>query len=151
MINIILDEKPTSVSIRYNGYYKVVLLLAIINYCAYAKKASLDLLHIVFWALRNDTNYQVLYDVAKQNRNSLVPWTFEHGVDEVLAIGLINEYIEKTIVSDSLEIKITTKGQEIIKSINKFELFQEEISKIKSFGVIPRTRLISANNNWKLI
>jgi dimeric dUTPase (all-alpha-NTP-PPase superfamily) len=151
MIKIVLEEKPTSVSIRYNGYYKIVLLLAIINYCAYAKKASLDLLHIVFWALRNDTNFQVLYDVAKQNRKSLIPWTFEHGIDEVLALGLINEYIEKIIVGESLEIKITQKGINIIASINEFELFQEEIQKIRSFGIIPRTRLQSANNNWKLI
>lgn len=151
MINIILDEKPTSVSIRYNGYYKVVLLLAIIQYCAYGKKASLDLLHLVFWSLRNELNYQVLFDVAKQNRNSLVPWTFEHGIDEVLALGLINEYIEKAVISESLEIKITAKGQEIIKSINKFDLFQDEILKIRDLGIIPRTRILSANNNWKLI
>lgn len=151
MINIILDEKPTSVSIRYNGYYKVVILLAIIHYCGYAKKASLDLLHIVFWSLRNESNYKVLYDVAKQHRNSLVPWTFEHGVDEVLALGLINEFIEKTIVTDSLEIKITDKGKQIIESINEFELFQDEVIKIKNLGTIPKTRLSLANNNWKLI
>lgn len=151
MIDIKLDEKPTSVSIRYNGYYKVVLLLGIINYCGYGKKASLELIHIVFWSLRNDINYQVLLDVAKQQRNSLVPWTFEHGIDEVLALGFINKYIEKIIVSQTLEIKITEKGNEIINSINQFELFQDEIQKIKALGVIPKNRLSNANKNWKLI
>ena len=151
MIDIRLDQKPTSVSIRYNGYYKVVLLLAIIKHCGYGKKASLELIHVVFWSLRNENNYQVLLDLANQQRNSLVPWTFEHGIDEVLALGFINEYIEKIIVSQTLEIKITAKGSEIINSINKFELFQDEIQKIKALGIIPKNRLSNANKNWKLI
>jgi len=151
MINIQLDQKPTSISIRYNGYYKVVLLLAIIENCGYAKKASLDLIHIVFWSLRNDTNYQVLLDLANQQRNTLIPWTFEHGIDEVLALGLINGYIERVIVSQTLEIKITEKGSEIINAINQFELFQDEMQRIKALGKIPKNRLHNANKNWKLI
>lgn len=151
MINITLDEKKTSISIRYNGYYKVVLLLAIIRYCGYGKKVSLELIHIVFWSLRNDNNYQVLFDVAKQQRTTLVPWTFEHGIDEVLALGFINGYIEKVIVGQVLAIKITDKGFEIINSINQFELFQDEIQKIIALGIIPKTRLNNANKNWKLI
>lgn len=151
MINIKLDQKPTSVSIRYNGYYKVVLLLAIIENCGYSKKASLELIHIVFWSLRNESNYRVLLDLANQQRNSLVPWTFEHGIDEVLVLGLINGYIERVIVTKSLEIKITHKGSEIIRAINQFKLFQDEIQKIKALGKIPKTRLDIANRNWKLI
>lgn len=151
MINIKLDQKPTSISIRYNGYYKVVLLLAIIKYCGFAKKASLELIHVVFWSLRNDTNYQVLLDLSSQKRSTLVPWTFEHGIDEVLALGFINEYMEKIIVTQTLEIKITEKGSEIIDAINEFELFQVEIMKIKALGVIPKSRLSNANKNWKLI
>lgn len=151
MINIKLDQKPTSISIRYNGYYKVVLLLAIISNCGYAKKASLELIHIVFWSLRNETNYQVLLDLANQQRNTLIPWTFEHGIDEVLALGLINGYIERVIVSQTLEIKITDKGSEIINAINQFELFQDEMQKIKALGKIPKNRLNNANKNWRLI
>lgn len=151
MISIKLNQKPTSVSIRYNGYYKVVLLLAIIKHCGYAKKASLELIHVVFWSMRNDNNYKVLFDLANQRRNTLVPWTFEHGIDEVLALGFINEYIEKIIVGQTLEIKITDKGSEIINSINQFDLFQDEIQKIRALGIIPRIRLNKANKNWKLI
>ncbi|WP_410220732.1 hypothetical protein [Pedobacter sp.] len=151
MISIQLDQKPTSVSIRYNGYYKIVLLLAIIKHCGYAKKASLELIHVVFWSLRNEVNYQVLLDLSNQKRNTLVPWTFEHGIDEVLALGFINEYIEKIIVTQTLEIKITEKGTEIINAINQFKLFQEEIEKIKALGIIPKNRLSNANKNWKLI
>jgi hypothetical protein len=151
MIDIKLDQKPISVSIRYNGYYKVVLLLAIIKDCAYAKKASLELIHIVFWSLRNDNNYQVLLDVSKQVRKNLIPWTFEHGIDEVLALGLINGYIERVMVGQTLEIKITDKGNNIINSINQFELFQDELQKIKNLGIIPKSRLTAANQNWKLL
>ena len=151
MINIQLDQKPISVSIRYNGYYKVVLLLAIIANCGYGKKAGLELIHIVFWSLRNETNYQVLMDLANQHRNTLIPWTFEHGIDEVLALGLINGYIERVIVSQTIEIKITDKGNKIINAINQVDIFQNEIQKIKAFGKIPKNRLNNANKNWKLI
>ena len=151
MINIKLDQKPTSVSIRYNGYYKLVLLLAIIRYCGYGKKASLELIHIVFWSLRNNNNYQVLFDLSKQVRKSLIPWTFEHAIDEVLALGFINEYIERVIVGQTLEVKITDKGNDILNSINQFDLFQDEIHKIRELGVIPKTRLSFANKNWSLI
>ncbi|WP_162056137.1 hypothetical protein [Pontibacter pamirensis] len=151
MIDIKLDQKPTSISIRYNGYYKIVLLLAIIKYCGYGKKASLELIHIVFWSLRNDYNYQVLLDLTNQVRKNLIPWTFEHGIDEVLALGLINEYIERIIVGQTLEIKITDKGNSIINSINQFDLFQDELQKIRALGIIPKSRLDSANKNWSLI
>lgn len=151
MINIRLDQKPTSVSIRYNGYYKIVLLLAIIKHCAYAKKASLELIHVVFWSLRNDNNYQILFDVSKQVRKNLVPWAFEHGIDEVLALGFVNGYLEKVIVSQTLEIKITERGIRIINSVDQLALFQDEIRKIKDLGIIPRSRLSSANKTWSLI
>lgn len=151
MIEVKLDQKPISVSIRYNGYYKIVLLLAIVKHCGYAKKASLELIHIVFWSLRNDNNYKVLLDVSNQVRESLIPWTFEHGIDEILALGLINEYIERVIVSKTLEIRITERGIDIINSINQFELFQEELKKIKDLGVISKSKLSSANTNWKLL
>lgn len=151
MIDIKLNQKPISISIRYNGYYKVVLLLSIIKHCGYGKKASLELLHIVFWSLRNDNNYQVLLDISNQVRKNLIPWTFEHGIDEVLALGLINGYIERALVGQTLEIKITEKGINIINSINQFELFQDELQKIKNLGTIPKSRLASANQNWKLL
>ncbi len=151
MINIQLDQKPTSISIRYNGYYKIVLLLAIVSNCGYGKKASLQLIHIVFWSLRNEINYQVLFDFAKQERRTLIPWTFEHGIEDVLALGLINGYIERVIVNQTLEIKTTEEGHRILKEINQFGLFQEEMQKIKALGTISKNRLSVANMNWKLI
>jgi|TARA_B110000114_G_C14835127_1_gene294293 hypothetical protein len=151
MINIVLDEKKTSVSIKYNAYYKLVMLLSIINYCGGKNKASLQLIHLVFWSLRNDRNYQVLYDLKKRTRDSLVPWSFEFGIEKVLALGYIEKYIKQKLVGDTLEIEITQKGIDVLKSITEYELFQEEIGKIKNIGSIPKTKLDKANNNWKLI
>jgi len=151
MINIQLDPKPLSISIRYNGYYKLVLLLAIIKYCGIGQKASLELVHIVFWSLRSETNYQVLDDLSKQVRKNLIPWTFEHGIEEVLSLGFVNAFIERIIVTNTLEIKITEKGIQILKSIQEFQLFQEELSKISSLGKIPKSRLQSANKSWSII
>ena len=151
MINIILDEKPTSISIRYNAYYKLVILLSIINHCAYSKKADLNLIHLVFWSLRDEKNYKILLDLADQNRKTLVPWSFEYGIDQVLALWYINDFLERKIVSGTLEIKITNTGLAILKSIDNLELFTQEIEKIKALGKIPKKRLQEANKNWKLI
>ena len=151
MINIILDEKKTSVSIRYNAYYKLVILLAIINHCGSKNKAGLQLIHLMFWALRDNKHYQVIYDLKKNVRNSLTPWSFEFGLEKVLAIGYIEQYLDKKLITDQLEIILTDKGVEILNSINKDELFQDEINKIKSIGWIPKTKLDIANNNWKLL
>ncbi|WP_313578877.1 hypothetical protein [Chishuiella sp.] len=151
MINIILDEKKTSVSIRYNAYYKLVILLAIINHCGSRNKADLQLIHLMFWALRDKKNYQVLYDIKKNSRNSLTPWSFEFGLEKVLALGYIEQYLDKKIVNNQLEIVLTEKGLETLNSINKEELFQDEIEKIKSIGWLPKTKLNKANNNWKLL
>ena len=151
MINIILDEKKTSVSIRYNAYYKLVILLAIINHSGSGNKASLQLIHLMFWALRDNKHYQVIYDLKKNLRNSLTPWSFEFGLEKVLAIGYIEQYLDKKVVSDQLEIILTEKGLETLNSIKKDDLFQDEIDKIKSIGWLPKTKLKKANNNWKLL
>lgn len=152
MINIILDEKKTSVSIRYNAYYKLVILLAIINYCGSKNKASLQLVHLLFWSLRDEKNYQVLFDLKKGNRTTLIPWSFEYGIEKVLALGYIEEYIKREIMSDkTLEIRITQKGIDVLNSIYEKKLFEEEIEKIKKTGKIPKSRLDKANNNWKLL
>lgn len=151
MISIILDEKKTSVSIRYNAYYKLVILLTIINKCGTRNVVNLQLIHLLFWALRDDRNFQVLYDLKKGNRNTLIPWSFEFGLEKVLALGYIEKYIDKKIVTNQLEIVLTAEGLEILNSINENELFADEIEKIKSIGKIPKTRLERANNNWKLI
>lgn len=151
MINIILDEKKTSVSIRYNAYYKLIILLAIINNCGSKNKASLQLIHIMFWALRDDINYQVLFDLKKNVRNSLTPWSFEFGLEKVLTLGYIEKYLKKHPVTNQLEIALTEKGLEVLNSIKKDELFQDEINKIKSIGWIPKSKLEKANNNWKLL
>lgn len=151
MINIKLDTKPISVSIRYNGYYKLVVLLAIIKNCGFSQKASLELIHIVFWSLRNEANYQILLDLSNQVRKTLVPWTFEHGIEEVLSLGFLNEFIERIIVGSTMEIKITEKGCQILKSIEDFNLFQDELNKIKALGKIPKTRIQAANKTWSLI
>lgn len=151
MINIVLDEKKTSVSIRYNAYYKLVILLAIISHCGSKNKASLQLIHLMFWALRDSRHYQVLYDLKTNLRNSLTPWSFEFGLEKVLAIGYIEKYLEKKIVTNQLEILLTDRGVEVLNSIKKDNLFQDEINKIKAIGWIAKAKLEKANHNWTLL
>ena len=81
----------------------------------------------------------------------MTPWTFEQGIENVLALGLINNFIERIKIKDDLNFKITDQGEKVLNSINNLNLFEEEIKKIKSFGKISKDRLQRANENWKII
>ena len=151
MIDINFQKKPISVSIKHNAYYKLIILLAIINYCARGKKASLLLIHLVFWSLRNSDNRKILFDFSKNYRNTLVPWTFETGIDQVLSLGYIYQFLEKEIVTDTLEIKISSEGQKLLNNIETEKLFEDDLNRIKQIGQLPKSKIIRANNNWTLV
>lgn len=150
MIDIKLINKPISVPIRYNAYYKLVLLLAIIEHCAMNKQASLQLIHFVFWGLRSEYNYKVVYDFSKKIRETLPPWSFEEGIDKILILSYINQYCKKVLVKniDTLEVEITENGEKVIAEIKKLELFKEDFDKIKALSKIARSRLDKANQQW---
>lgn len=151
MIEIYFQNKPISASIKHNAFYKLIILMAIINYCARGKKASLLLIHLVFWALRNSDNYKILLDFSNDYRKTLVPWAFETGIDRVLSLGYIYSFIDKEIVTDTLEIKINTEGQKLLTNIEKEKLFEEDIEMIKKIGQLPKGKINNANSNWTLI
>lgn len=150
MIDIKLINKPISAPIRYNAYYKLVLLLAIIEHCAINKQASLQLIHFVFWGLRSDDNYKIVYDFSKKDRDSLSPWSFEEGIDKILILSYVNEYCQKVTVksTDTLEIKITEKGEAVISEIKTLGLFKEDFDKIQALSKIAKSRLDKANQQW---
>ncbi|MCY6334447.1 hypothetical protein OXV57_05550 [Bacteroides fragilis] len=150
MIDIKLINKPISVPIRYNAYYKLVLLLAIIEHCAMGKQASLQLIHFVFWGLRSEDNYKIVYDFSKKIRETLPPWSFEEGIDKILILSYINQYCKKKLVknTDTLEVEITENGEKVIAEIKKLELFKEDFDKIKALSKIARSRLDKANQQW---
>jgi hypothetical protein len=151
MINIILKSKEVSFPIKYNGYYKLILMLAIIKYCGRASKASLSLVHLIFWSIKSDDNYKVIMDLKNQNRSNLVPWSFETGIEKILSLAYINNFCEKKIVGSEIEISLTPNGVRVLNEIIKEELFDDELNKIKGIGQIPKTRIKTANSNWKLI
>jgi hypothetical protein len=151
MINIILKSKEVSFPIKYNGYYKLILMLAIIKYCGRATKASLSLVHLIFWSIKSDDNYKVIMDLKNQNRSNLVPWSFETGIEKILSLAYINNFCEKKIVGSEIEISLTPNGVRVLNEIIKEELFDDELNKIKGIGQIPKTRIKTANSNWKLI
>ena len=151
MIDIKLTNKPISEPIRYNAYYKIVVMLAIIKYMSFNKKSTINLLHLAFWSLRTDENYKVLVEFSNNVRNTLVPWSFEEGVEKILGLAFINEFCEKVITADGLEIKITTKGEEILNKIENLKLFEEDLTKIKAVKRIAKTKVSNANKNWTIL
>jgi hypothetical protein len=151
MINIVLKSKEVSFPIKYNGYYKLILMLAIIKYCGRASKASLSLIHLIFWSVKSDDNYRVILDLKKQIRSTLVPWSFETGIEKILSLAFVNALCEKKISGGEIELSLTKNGVRVLEEIIKEKLFDEELKKIKEIGQIPKNRIKSANSNWKLI
>lgn len=155
MIDINFTSKAIPEPIRYNTYYKVVILLAILNYCSHRKRAPIHLLHFAYWGLRNDENYKVILDFSKGQRKTIVPWSFEQGINKILSLAFINQYCERVIIGgdklNSLEIKITEHGENVIRKISDLELFQDDLTRLKNIGKISKSGLISANNKWTLI
>ena len=115
-----------------------------------SKQASLQLIHFVFWGLRSEYNYKVVYDFSKKIRETLPPWSFEEGIDKILILSYINQYCKKVLVKniDTLEIEITENGEKVIAEIKKLELFKEDFDKIKALSKIARSRLDKANQQW---
>lgn len=151
MINIVLKSKEVSSPIKYNGYYKLILMMAIIKYCGRGGKASLSLIHLIFWSIKLEENYKVIIDLKKQNRSSLVPWSFETGIEKILSLAFVNNLCEKKISGGEIELNLTENGMKILDEIIKEKLFDEELFKIKVIGNIPKNRIKDANSNWKLI
>jgi hypothetical protein len=151
MIDIVLKSKEVSFPIKYNGYYKLILMLAIIKYCGRGGKASITLIHLIFWSIKSKDNYIVIMDIKKQIRSNLVPWSFEIGIEKILSLAYVNDFCDKKISSGEIELSLTEHGNKVLSEIVKEELFVEEIDKIKAIGQIPKNRIKIANSNWKLI
>lgn len=151
MINVVLKSKEVPFPIKYNAYYKLILMLAIIKYCGRASKASLSLVHLIFWSIKSDENFEVILDLKKQNRSTLVPWSFETGIEKILSLAFINNLCEKKISGGEIELSLTENGITVLKDILKEKLFDEELKKIQEIGQISKNRIKDANSNWKLI
>lgn len=151
MIEIKLNYKPIATPIKYNAYFKLVFLLAIVNYCGRGGKASVLVIHLLFWALRNQQNYDVLMAFVKQERKTLVPWSFENGVEKVLTLAFVEGFCKKTIVSSRLDIIITDLGKNKLAEIEELGGFTADITKIKAIGPLMLSKVEAANKNWELI
>lgn len=151
MINVKLVSKPISEPISFNAYYKLVIFLAILKHCTRSpNKAPLSIVHLIFWGLRTEGNFAVLKDFSKQKRASLVPWSFEPGLEQVLILGITEGYCERKIVSGQLEIQITEMGRHVVEKISESQLFEEQLHKLIEIGVIAKSRIDSANSKWEL-
>lgn len=151
MIEVKLDIKPIPVPIIYQPIYKLIMLLAVIKYGTRKPHNTTFLkLHLYLWGLRSEENFNVLKQLQRKERNSIMPWSFEPALDKVVTIAIINNYCTKEIKSAELQIKITTEGESLLQKIEGLKLFKEDISKIKAIGIIPQSSIKTASNNWKL-
>lgn len=151
MIKAKLNIKPIPVPSINQPIYKLILLLAVLKYgtrksqnCTFLK------LHLYLWALRTNDNYESLIALKKKEIKTILPWSYEPGLNKLITLGLVNNYCSRVIKSSELQIILTVDGDTFISKIERRNLFSEDIDKIKKIGIIPQTKLKSASTNWKL-
>lgn len=151
MIEVKLDIKPIPVPLVYQPIYKIIMLLAILQYGTSRPHNSTFLkLHLYMWALRSEENYDILLSVKKRQRNSVVPWIFEPSLDRIVTLAIINGFCKREVLSNELQIQILDPGVELLRKIEEMNLFIEDISKIRAIGIIPQSLMASANNKWEI-
>lgn len=69
-------------------------------------------------------------------------------IDKILILSYINDYCQKKIVNDMLEIKLTKKGEDVVAEIRKLELFKDDFNKIQALSKISKGKLEKANQQW---
>lgn len=152
MIEVKLQGKPIPVPLIYQPVYKLVILLAVLRYCTSKPyKAPLLSLHIFMWGVRSEENYKVVNSIAKKSRDTIAPWTFEPGLDKTIILGVVNKYCTREIVSNNLEIQLTKEGEEFLRQVEEIGVFEDDINKLKSIGIIPKSIIAKASTNWSLI
>ncbi len=146
-----MQGKPIPVPLIYQPIYKLVVLLAILRYgTSKPYKAPLLSLHVFMWGLRSEENYKVVSSIANKSRDTLAPWTFEPGLDKTIILGVVNNYCTREIVSKNLEIKLTRAGEDFLRQVEEIGVFEDDINKLKSLGIIPKSIITKASTNWAL-
>lgn len=149
MIEIKLENKPIPVPLAFQPIFKMAILLAILKYCCEKPhKATFLKLHLCMWALRSPKHKRLLREVKFKKRSSLIPWSFEPALEQVVKLCLVNQYCKKVKTSNSLQIQLETKGKMFLSQIEVQKYFKEEIDKLKEIGIVPQSIIDSANSIW---
>lgn len=151
MIKVELELKPIPIPLIYQPIHKLVMLLAILKYGGMrGQQFHVLALHVYMWALRSKKNQTVLKDLQTDKRRSLVPWSFEPGLDVVISLAIINNYCIKELVSNEFRVKLTESGNFLLNEVEQKNIFILDINKIKDIGKISKAKLDQANKNWEL-
>lgn len=151
MINVNLDLKPIPAPLEYQPIYKIALLICILKYgCSKPHNATLLKLHIYMWALLTEENLNILLEAKAGTRTSLVPWTFQPGMEKVITLSIINGFCIREIKSALFQVKLTSGGAELINRLEAEGIFTEKIDQIKRIGIIPQKTIKLLNSNWKI-
>jgi hypothetical protein len=151
MIEVKLEAKPIPVPLTYQPIYKIVLLLAVLQYaCSKPYRATFLKLHLYMWGMRSNKNAYILRSIAKKRRSTIAPWNYEPGLERVITLSIVSGYCNRCIASQELQIELTDAGKDLLKKIEEAGYFSEDISRIKSIGKIPQGKLVAANENWTI-
>jgi hypothetical protein len=151
MIEVSLEIKPIPVPMIYQPIYKLIMLLAVLKYgSSKPHKSTFLRLHLYLWALRSDENYNVILQLKRKERETILPWSFEPGLESVVTLSIVNKYCVKEILNKELNIKLTPLGDDLLKRIESFDFVKDDLQKIKNIGIIPQNKIESANKKWKL-
>jgi hypothetical protein len=151
MVSVHLEKRPIPVPLIYQPVYKIVVLLGVLKYnTSRPHSAPFITLHLLFWSLRSDENHRVLHEIKDGTRRSILPWSFEPGLDKTATLAIVNGFCEKEIKSKALKIKLTDKGEALLARINEMSVFQNDLQKLREIGIVPLNKIHSVNQVWAL-
>jgi hypothetical protein len=151
MIKMTLEGKGIPVPLIFQPVYKLVILLAVLKYGTRRPHvAPLSTVHVYMWALRTEENFKILMDLSSGARDSIVPWSFEPGLKQIMNIAVVNGFCERIIRPYSFEIKLTAIGDEILQQVVSLGVFEKDLIKLRTIGIVTKSKLENANKNWSI-
>jgi hypothetical protein len=151
MIKMTLEGKGIPVPLIFQPVYKMIMLLAVLKYGTRRPHvAPLSTVHVYMWALRTEENFKILMDLSIGARNSIVPWSFEPGLKQMINLAVVNGFCERVIRPYSFEIKLTVVGEDILQEIVSLDVFEKDLIKLRTIGIVTKAKLQNANKNWSI-
>jgi len=130
MSKITFNRKPMPIFAEYRPMFKITQVLLILSLASRGKKSSLIRLHMINWALKDDSRRELLLESANKHEVLFGVW----GVDPALNFSLQYALSEELIVRAGLSYKLANKGEHFIKQLSKKNVLEEDYKFLKSLG-----------------
>jgi len=87
-------KRDMPLAVDYRPLYKVSIIICILEIASRSKKASLNKLHFLTWALKTQRNRDFVKNIIdNENVNMIMSWGIEPALNKALAIGVAEDFL----------------------------------------------------------